>query len=186
MSLKFDSDLSDNNGVTPLMLAVENNDFDIEFLKHVIRKCMNPARVDSMNRSVLHHCLIGDLSEYKQIETVRYLISHAKNVALISSDVLHFAVAQTVCPAKVTIELLHSKGDDYSKDVKAITTAVLASNRSTQCKINCLKKLLPEFDMRIIDLFKGKYLTVPQKRKIVSNLVQYDEISDYPSLIFGN
>ena len=130
MSVDCDLKLCDNNGVTPLMLAVHNDSFDIEFLKYVVRKCAEIEHVDSMNKSVLHHCLIGNLSKNKQIEIVLYLKSHAKDVALISSDLLHFAITQTVCSVEVIIECFNCDEGDYSRDVKAITSDILASNRS--------------------------------------------------------
>lgn len=177
MSVECDLKLCDNNGVTPLMLAVHNDTFDIEFLQYVARKFAEIEHVDSMNMSVLHHCLIGNLSKNKQIETLRYLKSHAKDVALISRDLLHFAITQTVCSVEAIIECLNCDEGDYSRDVKAITSDILASNRSVKCQINCLRQILAEFDMKIVDLFRGDYLTLPQKRDIVWYLVIHNEIS---------
>ena len=45
------------------------------------------------------------------------------------------------------------------------------------CQINCLRQILAEFDMEIVDLFRGDYLTLPQERDIVWYLVIHNEIS---------
>ena len=162
LQMNLDLNTPDNNGVTPLMLAVENSAFKKKFIEHLLEQVLDLTRTDACNLSVLHHCIGSKMEDKVKISMIDKLVAKSKDLLHVGVNLLQYASEKTTCGVAIILKFL-----DYDKTTRyngiELVRGILFSKRRFAEKAACLYSLFTRKKIGTHEILTNNQVTEDMK-----------------------
>lgn len=173
VSLGYNPEKPDINGITPLMLAAENKCFNELFFAFLLDGGFDFYGTDTNGMSILHHLLQSRLDGYETLIILRLLLSHLKDLFTSGRDLLAFAMYETSCDFETVLELFKYRQKSTPDDT-SLAIGLLMSNRQLSDKIQYLLHLImtKKIKLSMRKLLLSSTLSSSIKKVLTNELLQ--------------